>query len=337
MSDLENTVSTQAPVDNTTENAAIETNDNVLTGKSVETATPAADQKVTAEDKTQIDAVAELISSKDLPQGVKYFKDQAGKLQFLVPIDGTTYQVSFPEMVKGFNLNQAGYKRLEESKNMMKMFEQFIANGKTNPDVILNLLEKLGHDKYAIAQKLLEEKVKLGSMSEEEKELYTAKMEREKWLKEKKEWEAAKEKDKISKESEQLQNKYSEELLNALTKHGFKDNSFKTMKGVAKRAVELVKHAAGKNIELTFDDAVFQAKQEWQAYVQDFMKHIDTNYVKDMFPAEVLEAAMKQKLAGNVVTPTAKSVGGKVDLKASTTVEKKSKKKVPISDYFSKL
>lgn len=298
-------------------------------------------QGLTAQDKGQLDEVAKLIESQSLPPEVKYMKDKSGKLQFIVPIDGVNYQVSFSELVKGFNINQAGYKRFEEAKKTEKHFYDFIERGKKDPNEILSLLERLGHDKYALAEKLLEEKIKEAQMSDEERKASRLERELEQLKKERAEEKAAAEKREreatIKNQSDQLQAQYSDQLQKAMATNGFDTKSFDTKKGIAKRAVEKVYEAAQKGADLNFSDAVYMVKQEWQKNVWDVFGDIDENHVIDLLPPKLVDAILKASLNRKPSTPVGKgnNLGGQVKL--NPVGESKPKKKVNTGDYFRNL
>lgn len=298
-------------------------------------------QNLSKQDKQELDAVAELIKSQDLPEEVRYFKGKDGKLTFVVPIDGVNYQVPFKELVKGFNLNQAGYKRLEEAKATQKYFNDFLERGKQDPSEILNLLDRLGHDKYAIAERLLEEKIKESQMSDDEREASKLRRELEQIKKEREEEKTAREKEiksrTIKEQSTKLQNEYAEQLKSAMAQHGFDTKSFDTKKGIANQATKKVYEAAAKGIELSFNDAVFQVKQEWQKQVWDVFGDLDENHIADVIPQKLIDAILKASLNKKPVTPTGKSsIGSQVNLNPAETATKR-KQKMSTSDYFRKI
>ena len=286
----------------------------------------------------QLDAVSQLVESQDLPKGTTYFKDDNGKLQFIVPIDGKNYQVDFAGLVKGFNLNQAGYKRLEEGKTLLKQFEGFIDKLRKDPNELWAFAERVGLDPVKLAEGRLQRAVEEASMTDEQKELAKVKKEKEDWIKEKEAHTKSMEDQKMAMESEKYQAKYSNDLIEALKKHGISADkqSFVSMKGIAREAVKKVTAALERGVDMSMEDAVTAARQEVDAYIQDFLMSVDDNHIIDALPAEFVNRILKASLNKKVGTPTTNTVGKPVVLKETGNQPKKGKK-VPIGDYFRNL
>lgn len=293
----------------------------------------------TATDKTQIDAVAQLMNSQDLPKGTTYFKDKSGKLQFVVPINGKQYQTDFAGLVKGFNLNQAGYQKLEEGKRIEKQYNSFIENLKKNPEELWAFAERVGLDPVKLAEGRLQKAVDEANMTEEQKELARFKAEKAKWEKEKEEFEKTAEQKKVEAESQKYQTKYSEELISALKKHNIsqENSQFVTMKGVAKMAIQKMTQSLEKGVDMSMEDAVNEARQELTTLAQDFWGQVDEDHILDVIPSAIVEKIRKALLKKKVGTPTTNSVGSQVALKQTGTPSKKQIGKVNINDYFSNL
>jgi hypothetical protein len=291
---------------------------------------------LTAGDKQEIDAVKEFIDKQDLPKEIKYFKDKSGKLMFQVPIDGSIYTVDFAGMVKGFNLNQAGYKKLEEGKAIQKQFAGFIEKLKKNPNELKSFAKRLGLDPVQLAQGWLQEAVDEESLTPEQRELKAFKAEKEAFEKEKETHKKTLEEQRISAESEKYQNKYSEDLISALAKHNIsKDTaSFGSLKGVAKMAVAKIKSSLEKGIDMNMEDAVNEAKQDVTTYIQDFLMSVDDDHIIDALPPKFVDRILKASLNRKVVTPTTNTVGKQVELKQTGKSIKTKGKKVDMDEYF---
>lgn len=294
--------------------------------------------KVATSEQTQLDAVQQLMASQQLPPEVKYFKDpKTGKLMFQVPIDGKNYTVDFAGIVKGFNLNQAGYKKLEEGKAIQKQFEGFVERLKENPDELWAFAERVGLDPIKLAQGRLQKAVDESSMTDEQKELAAFKREKEAFEKEKETHKKTIEEQRIAQESAKYQNKYSEDLITALKKQNISadSTSFNSMKGIAKEAVKKVRSALEKGIDMSMEDAVLQARQDIDANIQDFLMSVDDDHIIDALPSKFVDRILKASLNRKVGTPTTNTVGKPVALKESGTSKKT--KKQAIGDYFNNL
>ena len=296
-------------------------------------------QVSTSQDKAQVDAVTQLMSTQDLPKGTTYFKDKSGKLQFVVPINGKQYQTDFAGLVKGFNLNQAGYQKLEEGKAIEKQYTSFIENLKKNPEELWAFAERVGLDPVKLAEGRLQKAVDEANMTEEQKDLAKFKREKELFEKEKEEYKKTAEQKQIEAESAKYQAKYSDDLVNALKKHNISQdkNSFVSMKGIAKAAVQKVTQSLEKGVDMSMEDAVNEARQEVTAYIQDFLESVEDNHILDALPPKLLDRILKASLNRKVGTPTTNTVGTQVALKQTSTSNNKNKGKVNINDYFSSL
>jgi hypothetical protein len=297
-----------------------------------------ATQTVTKKDQTEIDQVVKFIETQGLPKEIKYFKDKSGKLQFQVPIDGKNYTMDLAGIVKGFNLNQAGYKKLEEGKAIEKKFNGWVEHLKTHPEDIWKFVKELGHDDVKLAHSRLQKQVELDSMTEEQRELAKFKEERERFEQEKEKHNKTLEEQKIEAASKQHGEKYSKDLIAALAKQGIsKDSaSFRSMKGITRMAVEKVKAALSKNVDMSMEDAVLEAKQDIDANIQDFLMSVDDDHIIDALPPEFVNRILKASLKKKVVTPTTGTIGKHVELKEGNSVKNKNKKQ-SVGDYFNSL
>jgi ribosomal protein L9 len=234
-------------------------------------------------------------------------------------------------------LNQAGYKRLEEGKALTKQFESFIQRLRQNPDELWAFAERVGLDPVKLAEGRLQRAVEEESMTDEQKAWKEnerkiaereAKIEaREKALQEKE----------MNTESERYQEKYSNDLIAALKKHGISADkqSFTSMKGIAREAVKKVTAALEKGVDMSMEDAVISARQEVDAYIQDFLMQIDDDHIISALPEAFVNRILKASLNRKPSTPTTNTVGKPVALK-ETGASKKGKK-IPIGDYFRSL
>ena len=82
--------------------------------------TQEVEKKETPLAKEEID---KFVSAMGLPKGVKHLVDKNGQLKFVIPINGKKRLATPEDVFKGFNLNQAGYQKMEEAKLLQKEVE----------------------------------------------------------------------------------------------------------------------------------------------------------------------------------------------------------------------
>lgn len=295
----------------------------------------------TAEEK------AELIKQAEKFYGVK--KDQVvvdknGNLKLVVKINGKNRLINpQTDMLKGFNLSQAGYEKLNEGKQLVKQVREFFNEAKSNPNKMWEIADNLGIDKYELAKQLLQEKIEDHELTDEQKELKKLKQRENDWKKredeEKKQIELAKHNEAKQKELQ----RYDQELTQAMLKHGFKKSSETTKSHVLLSAIGELMVAQKTGVSLSCEDAVQRAKQKWQDHIQDFYGDIEDDQILNIVPKKIIERIRKADLNKlNLVTPTSNSqgdIGQQVNLEEyqDDIPRKKSKQKMSMNDFFNSL
>lgn len=292
---------------------------------------------------------ARFVKSLDLPSEVEPFLDPKDKtLKFVIPIDGKRYVQSLGEVVKGFGLQQASYRKLDEAKNILSSNRKFHDKIKEDPKKYWELADTLGLDKRKLAYDMLSEVVQEEEMTAEER----YKREAEQSRKEKEELEQRIKQEKEQKEYSTLRDKEVDRLNNefkeALPELGFKEYSPRSKMSVVGTAIEKMKFftSMGKNISIK--DAVFMAKQEKMSLIQDYLGELDDKRLMDTIPKAIIERLRSIDVAkiqsGKSVIPTsATGIGSRVDLKeieqskANTTTKKRGNPKQSVSDYINNL
>lgn len=300
-----------------------------------------AHQKLTASE------VEDISRKLNLPKEIKPFLNKEGDLRFIVPIDGKKYVATTEEIFKGFNLNQAGHKRLQEGKDLQAQIRGYFDQIKKDPNKIWDIADKLGHDKYSLAESLLKGYVDEAGMSKEEKEQRRVIAEAEALRAENEGFK----KEKADKDHQeavaQHRNQLGQELVTAMTEHGFKPFSpnegpaeKRTKSSIMANAIgkQLLAHQHGKN--LTIADAVYLAKQEWKDNVLSVFDDIDDHHIVDLIPERIVKAIRKADVARLRGETPSSSYGQKLELQEYQDAQsrpKRPKKKLGIADYFSSI
>lgn len=99
-----------------------------------------------------------------------------------VKIDGTESEIDYDELVKGYQLEKAAQKRLQEVAEQRKQmqadlemkakYENLLTALQKNPEMLWQVAEKLGHNPKALAAKLVQQEYELAQMTPEQRELH---------------------------------------------------------------------------------------------------------------------------------------------------------------------
>jgi hypothetical protein len=284
--------------------------------------------------------INKMIEKSGLPKGVQYFIDKEDNLKFIVPINGQKYVGSLSEVIKGFNLAQAGYQNLDKSKNIEKEVKDFFGKIKSNPDELFEIAKKLGHDPYDLAKKMLEKRLEDLNLSPEERARRESEREKESLRKELEELRLEKENAKLNAEVKKEEEKIGAELLQAMKKHGFDNKNIKTKSNVMAAALGKVALADRNGHQLSVEDAVYLVKQEWQTYILDVMNELDENHILDIIPESVIKTIRKSDLSrlsqGIPTSANIESIGQRVNLQPLNKTQKQTKK-IGMAEYFDTL
>lgn len=267
--------------------------------------------------------------------------DKDGKLKLIVKINGKKRLVDpQKDVIKGFNLNQAGYEKLNEGKKLVKQVQGFFDEAKQDPKKLWELADKLGVDKYELAKGLLEEAVTEAEMPEDQKRLRDVEK-REASLKEKEDKDKEKiaqgEQDKI-KQEEMV--KYDKELTEAMIEHGFQKSTKGTKSHILMAAIGELMVANQLGRELSCKDAVSRAKTKWREQVLGIFDEIEEDHIFKIIPDKLVKAIRKASLnevdVGIPTSNVSDSVGQEIDLD-EIEEDKRPRKKESVADYFSSL
>jgi hypothetical protein len=286
-----------------------------------------------------------------LPKGVDYFM-RGDEVRFIVPINGQKFEVTPEGLVKGFGLQQAGYQKLNEAKQIQKDIADYFSGIKQNPKTLWDLADRLGVDKEDLARSFLEERVKEYSMTPEERELRKRAEEAERYKQEVEQYKTKEEQAKFMAEKQEAAQRYDRELTEAMTKHGFAmDHVTKQVRTqVLENAIRKMVFAFENGHELSADDAVKLAKQDgesfWQATAGSLTPKEVLKWLSPAHKKAVIEEYLAEAKAGNPigdVIPTSNLVdhqpltGQEVSLKEISNAKSNKKRRETISDFFANL
>jgi hypothetical protein len=252
--------------------------------------------KETAKAKRTREETAELASEFYGVPKEEIVIDKDGNVKMIMKINGQKRLVSPDDIRKGFNLNQAGYEKLNEGKRIMAGFKNFFENAKANPKMIWELADRIGVDKHALAYELVEEKARMAEMSDEERLYHEEKSKREEQERELQELRAEKAKTALESEKRVHMQRLSAEMSAAMKKHGFDSTNKNVKKDIMSSAATMMMLANRQGSKLNADDAIYLAKQRWQDSVLSLVDGLDDDHIINVLPDRVIKAIRKADL-----------------------------------------
>jgi hypothetical protein len=140
--------------------------------------------------------------------------------------------------------------------------------------------------------------------------------------------------------NEQIQ-KYDMELTAAMKKHGFTTANTKVKSHILMGAIGKLMLANQAGRDLSCDDAVYLARQEWQDYTLGLFDEIDEHHILSLLPDKVIKAIRKADIARlDRGIPTSNRVPDEIDQKVDlpdVEPSRKTKRKTLMSEYFNNL
>jgi len=277
-----------------------------------------SEQMFTPEERSSVE---KFITKMGLPKGVEYRWDDKGQIQYIIPIAGKKYLATNEDVFRGFNLNQAGHQKLNEGKELIGEVHEYFNALKSDPNLIWELAERLGHSPQDLAEKMLRHELEFEKMTPEQKQAYADKTEKDRLLQENETLRQQGKKREIDEAVTAHREKLNKEFPAAMEKHGFSKSNTTTKSKIVADAVGKLMLANQTKRDLSVDDAVFLAKQEWQESVQDIYGEIGDDHILNLVPKSIVDAIRKADLARlksnkGEVTPTSNSTetGVQVDL-----------------------
>jgi len=308
--------------------------------ESQEATSAVSEEEITQEEQTQLNLVEALTKSGSIPKGVEPFQDEDGTVKFVMPIDGEKYIVNFNQLLSGFNLNQAGEKKLKEGKALEKQLNKLMGDlSPSNPESkkeLKKFLTKLGHNVGDLGEDFLSEAVAEQQMTPQERELKQriadieareAKLnESTMTAKEQEERAAIKTK----------QEAYSKEIITALESKVSNDIDPILKQKLFVKVTQEMMNAVRVDSKLSAVDALDNVLTEYDLLLENASKLYGKEHLKKRIPAEfkklingmTLEEKEQMDIISNSVT------GGPVDLEGyEDTRTKKPRKKLLLSEW----
>ena len=225
-----------------------------------------------------IEEVAEEIVEVDSPESDLNASGEEGVVEdkevvedkpkaFKVKIDGVEAEVDEAELIKGYQLEQASRKRLEEASKQMKMLENAIKVGKDEPFELLNWL---GVDVDTLVRNYVKDKVEESRLTPEQKELKALKKKEAEWNARKQAEENAIKERQDQQVFEQAANQLEDEIIEALGKNA-------TNPTLVSQVANLMLVALNQNKKLTAKEAYARIQNDTQAMLQQALASDDTD------------------------------------------------------------
>jgi hypothetical protein len=262
--------------------------------------------EVTKQEQEELGIIKYLKDKGELPKGVEAFKDEDGKLKFVVPINGKKCKATFKQIVSGFNLEQAGRAKLEEGKALSKQVESLIhglhSENPESSEHLERLLEKLGHNKAKLAEKWLEEELANAQKTPEELEKekrYRELEERDRKLKEREQ--EIEERDSKTLKT-QRQEYFSNELIKEMQAAKLDDIKPELKKRIMTQTFSKLyeDRLANKGVEnpqlLTVKEALTSVLDDYRLIITDSFEMFGKDEIKKRIPKEFLNTIMKESL-----------------------------------------
>jgi hypothetical protein len=299
---------------------------------------PGTEKQYSDQDKAQIEG---FMKKLNLPPEITYFQDKDNQLKFIIPINGKKYVASPEDVFKGFGLNQAGYQKLNEGKDLVSNVRDYFNQMKQNPDLLWDLAGRLGLDSNQLAQARLEAQVAEASMTPEQRAIKQAQKERDEAVKKAKDYEMAEKQREMASLVAKEKERYDTELSAAMEKKGFKKLPPAGKSFVLERAVAKLNTAMKADRQLSCEDAVYLATQDLQDFVQGYFGEIDDNHIINLVPRPVVDAIRRadiKKIQGGDTAKEIPTFGGNEvkNLKMAGGKGKKAAKKT-ITEFFETL
>lgn len=269
--------------------------------------------------------------------------DKNGNVKLVLKINGKERLVNpKTDMIKGFNLSQAGYEKLNEGKQLVKQVRDFFNQAKENPQKMWEMADNLGIDKYELARQLLQEKIDDHELTDEQRELKELRRRQDEWKKKEEEEQKKREEQQQAEARQKEMVRYDQELTQAMVKHGFKKSSESTKSHVLLSAIGELIVAQKSGYNLSCEDAVHRAKEKWQSYVQDFYNDIEDDQILNIVPKNVIDRLRKadlKKLNLGIPTSNSTDIGQQVELEdfQDERPQRRRKEKMSMNDFFNDL
>lgn len=270
--------------------------------------------------------------------------DKNGKLKILMKINGKKRLLDpQKDIMKGFNLSQAGYERLNEAKEREKHVQNFFAAVKEDPNNIWKIADQMGIDKYQLAQGLLQQKVDEYSLTDEEKRIKEIERREEEIQRKETEERERLEMAKYQADKQKEMQRYGDELVLAMQEEGFGKASKLTKSHLISESVKEIGRSLAAGRDMNTKDAVRRTINKWQTFVTDFMDEIEDDHILKIIPDKVVKAIRKADLNRvKIGTPTSNARidqqrNSAMDAYEEDSTDRKPQEKRSLGDYFNSL
>lgn len=226
-----------------------------------------------------------------------------------IKVDGEVKKMTLREAQKYASLGNAAYKKMSEAAQLRKEAEAAIHMLKSNPR---EALSRLGIDPEEFAEMTLAEKIKVASMSDEQRKLaeYEARLKKY----EEQEMQAEEEKKTQAEREEEARHaaEFDKEITEAFKKSGLPKKPF-----YVTQIAHVLNQAAVQGIDLQPDHAADIVRTRVESEIKDIAQALDI---------EKLRAILGKDLIRKILDVEVKSVAGKHQATESSPVAKAASK-----------
>lgn len=231
---------------------------------------------------------------------------------YTVKVNGEEQTVSLEELQKGYSTNQAAQQKFQDATLARKQAEEFINILKTDPMAVLSRPE-LGIDLRQLSEQYLAEQINYEQLTDEQKELMSARQQLQAVEQEKRAREQAEHDANLQQLTQQYQEEYNTRINTSLTEAGLPvtEATIRRMAGYMSEALGSDDPAIAKLddkdlVELVREDYINDFKQMFGASDAQTLTNILGSDV-----ANKIRQADIEKVTGKPASRTAKPVKGK--------------------------
>jgi hypothetical protein len=211
-----------------------------------------------------------------------------------VKVDGEELEVDLDELKAGYSRNRAAQKRFKEAAELKTQVQTFVGHLRSGkPEVIENLLRKVGVDPVKVAESILTAALAEAEMPASERGMRALQREREQLERERQSWESQRGEQTIASEAQTLQRQYTQQVTSGLTASGLP-----VSQGMIGRVAAEMEQAIKGGYELSVRDAVALVRED----MHGMAKRLSTETLAKVTGSMETAEALKRAVAGEVHT-----------------------------------
>lgn len=262
-------------------------------------------------------------------------KEEALKKKYKLKVDGQEFEeeIDFSnedDIVKRLQLAKAAQKRMQETTQMKKALQEFLANATSNPEYAL---EQLGIDPLHFAEERIRREIEEKKKSPEQKEFEKQQKELEDYKKKLEKFQKEKEQAEMQALEEKYHRQIEDEIVSAIDKVNDIPKSAYFVKRVSDLMASFIR--SGKT-DVTANDVVPLVRKQIKQELKDLYGSASEDILEELWGKSNVDRLRKKRLAK---ARDAKKLQSTRDIKP-TGVRPESnepRKKTSMNDFFRKL